>query len=1153
MTLKKVTSVLALALMFSLSAPPKPSAAVNSDDARSPNQSINLSIHSSLIAQAQPTFTLPDTLPQGSTVRIDGSSAMQVINQALQQNFQKRYPDATVNLDYQGSAQALQALADGKIDLAAIARPLADAEKSQGFTEVSVSRNKIAVIVDPSNPYRGNLTLTDYVKIFRGEITDWSQLGGEAGTIRLVDRPESSDTRQAFGRYLAFSDTGGLTTGASVTQVEDTTDAVIKGLGKDGVGYAIANQVEQRQDVEIVKMHNTLPDDGRYPFSQPLTYVYKGEASPAVAAFLAYATNADGQQVIDQAKEQEAAAAGSATGADSGATAGAATTATGTAAALPPPGAGDDVGAIAGGFPLGWLWLLPLALLGLLLWGWWKRRGVTEEAIAEPPSPPATPIPPLPPAPGQPVDESVDLAARTGSVIAADRVSIGNRPPVIAQEPLPSEQSSNQSQFNQSPSNQLPSNQLPSNQSSAPTAGFDAAAPDTGTAPTVNWGAVGAGAAALGAAALAGRGGSASEQSNVPDADTPADTNVPDTNVPDTNVGVGDEEAIANPVTNLNEANLTAANTTADTTETNITEIATTNPEATPWATSVSSSGDTSTDTSMPSSGTISSANLAMEQNPFSTEPSQPSTPTAPSDAPPSFPAAASLGLGAVAASQAVRPANQTPDQSTVEASRYDVGQTDLSAESLASVDADLPDLPEGYGTSRIVLMPQNPQWAYAYWDVPNDRKQEARQQGGDRLALRFYDVTDIEDLSRQNPHSLQEYECDELARDWYVPIPVSDRDYIAEIGYVTVDGRWLMLARSQPARIPPIYPSDWYEEKFLNVPWDQDLQGKRFVTLLSPTEKRNGSAVALYDMAQGAEAQRLAGSLYGSMQQAAGASESVSSFSMFASGAGMSGVGMSGVGMSGSGLMGYTTSGVGMSGVGMSGVGMSGIGMSGVGMSGVGMSGIGMYSESGVGMYTTSGMGLYTTSGMGLYTESGMGMYTTSGMGLYTESGMGMYTTSGMGLYTTSGMGLYTTSGMGMYTESGVGMYTTSGMGLYSESGVGLYSMSGVGYIGSSASAPPLRPRKFWLVADAELIVYGATEPDAVVTIAGRPVKLNPDGTFRFQMSFQDGLIDFPIMAVAADGEQNRAIHLKFERETPSRRTNTREEATLEWIEDQP
>jgi hypothetical protein len=106
--------------------------------------------------------------------------------------------------------------------------------------------------------------------------------------------------------------------------------------------------------------------------------------------------------------------------------------------------------------------------------------------------------------------------------------------------------------------------------------------------------------------------------------------------------------------------------------------------------------------------------------------------------------------------------------------------------------------------------------------------------------------------------------------------------------------------------------------------------------------------------------------------------------------------------------------------------------------------------------------------------------------------------------------------------------------------------TMSGVGF---SASAPPIRPRQFWLVADAELIVYGATEPDATVTIGGKPIKLNPDGTFRFQMSFQDGLIDYPIFAVAADGEQNRAIHMKFNRETPHRRTNTKEEAIPEWL----
>jgi hypothetical protein len=168
--------------------------------------------------------------------------------------------------------------------------------------------------------------------------------------------------------------------------------------------------------------------------------------------------------------------------------------------------------------------------------------------------------------------------------------------------------------------------------------------------------------------------------------------------------------------------------------------------------------------------------------------------------------------------------------------------------------------------------------------------------------------------------------------------------------------------------------------------------------------------------------------------------------------------------------------------------------------------------------------------------TASGVGM-TMSGAGM-SGAGMGV----GMGV-NMSGVGMSGVGMMGQYTMSGVGMSGVGMMGPYTMSGIG---MSGVGF---SASAPPIRPRQFWLIADAELIVYGATEPDATVTIGGRPIKLNPDGTFRFQMSFQDGLIDFPIMAVASDGEQNRSVHMKFTRETPERRTNTREEAVQEWL----
>ncbi|MBW4648204.1 MAG: DUF4912 domain-containing protein [Kastovskya adunca ATA6-11-RM4] len=360
--------------------------------------------------------------------------------------------------------------------------------------------------------------------------------------------------------------------------------------------------------------------------------------------------------------------------------------------------------------------------------------------------------------------------------------------------------------------------------------------------------------------------------------------------------------------------------------------------------------------------------------------------------------------------------------QPEVEAAKFDLGQEDRTGGTLASVDEGLPDLPSGYGDSRIVLMPRDPQWAYAYWDIPNDHKEDLRRQGGQQLALRIYDVTDI-NLDYQSPHSIQEYPCDELAREWYLPMPVSDRDYAVDIGYRCADGRWLILARSAPVRVPPVYPSDWIEDQFITVNWEEELRDQTFLELIPPSKKasadvktsetQTGTGVdaagnpiydAIFGMAKSAEAQRVAGSLYGSMQQVPVHEQAVSSY-VFPSGVGMWAVPT-----------------------------MSGLTMSGAGMSGAGFS-------------------------------------------------------------------------------------------------------------------TPMQPRQFWLVADAELIVYGATEPDATVTIGGRPIKLNPDGTFRFQMSFQDGLIDYPIKAVAVDGEQTRSIQMKFTRETPSQNTNTKEEAIPEWL----
>jgi hypothetical protein len=118
------------------------------------------------------------------------------------------------------------------------------------------------------------------------------------------------------------------------------------------------------------------------------------------------------------------------------------------------------------------------------------------------------------------------------------------------------------------------------------------------------------------------------------------------------------------------------------------------------------------------------------------------------------------------------------------------------------------------------------------------------------------------------------------------------------------------------------------------------------------------------------------------------------------------------------------------------------------------------------------------------------------------------------------------------------------SQQGLLNDSGVGVWA-SGRSESGSGL----MRQRSFWLVADAELIVYGATDPSASLFIGDQQVPLSADGTFRVHVPFRDGEQLYPIRAIAADGEQERSIRLEFERRTPEARVNSREDAVTEWF----
>ena len=879
------------------------------------------------LAQVTPTFSLPETVPAGTTLSIQSSPNLGFAANALKQEFEAAYDGTEVGVEVTSSDEAIAALVDGDVDLAAIGRPLTEAEQAQGLNTVDLERSKIAVIIGPDNPFSGSLTFAQFAAMFRGEITDWSEVGGEPGPIRFVDRPEDSDTRRSLSQYDVFN-TAPFEAGATAdTVADDDTAAVIQALNDDGISYAIAPHVIDQPGVVIVPMHQTLPDDPRYPYSQPRYFVYSGEASPAVAAFLGYLASPEGLEALTAAQVAEVGAVtAGVTGAGDPADTPAATPVPADPAAQTPtttPTNTDN----DGGFAWWWL-LLPLAALGGLAWLLGRSRpGAAPGADTTPVDPPI-PEHPVP----HPVDAPVDAVAPVDPPVV---------PPLVEDEPVEAAM----------PPAAEPLVVLPVVNPEPPVV-----APEL---PVVD-----------------------------PEPDEPVAAAMPPALEPLVVLPVVDPEP---PVVDPE-------------------------PEIIPE----------------PDIITVDEMALAPEPSEPVAPPPEPTLAAMPAAMP------AALGLAGLAGAAAASLAS-TEDQSAVEASKFNVvGRPTEGDLDLSTIDDGLPPLPGGYGESRIVLMPRDPQWAYAYWDTPHTHKEELRRQGGEHLALRLYDVTGIS-LDTQAPHSLQQVGCDEVAREWYMQIPVSDRDYQVEIGYLTGDGRWLVLARSNTVRIPPVYPSDWTDEHFLTVTWDENLRGKTIMTLANPSTAGADAGLheQLYVLAQGGEALRVDGSLFGSMQHVTGSmAPPVSSF-VFPSGAAAMGPGL-------------------------------------------------------------------TMSGVSGFTLSGFPGPTAAFPGL-----------------------------------------TMSGIGSLSMSGIAGLTMSGAGF---SASAPPVRPRKFWLVADAELIVYGATEPDATVTVGGTPIQLNEDGTFRFQISFQDGTIEYPIMAVAADGEQSRNIHMTFERQTPARRTNTKDEAQEEW-----
>lgn len=225
---------------------------------------------------AQATDIPPTPL---SLVRLSDTTRLGPYSKAFKQAYERRFPDRTVRLNETTQAQ--------EIDITGLGRSLTPEEISQGLQSFTVAREKIAIILGPNNDAPQNLRLDQVAKILRGEITDWSAVGGTPGPIRVIARPPGNDTQIALASYPILSAIASSPAPEQPLDASsDTTDAILNQLGSDGISYAPASEVITDPRARILLIDQASIDNALYPFSQPLNYVVGPPPNPATTEFI---------------------------------------------------------------------------------------------------------------------------------------------------------------------------------------------------------------------------------------------------------------------------------------------------------------------------------------------------------------------------------------------------------------------------------------------------------------------------------------------------------------------------------------------------------------------------------------------------------------------------------------------------------------------------------------------------------------------------------------------------------------------------------------------------------------------------------------------------------------------------------------------------
>jgi phosphate transport system substrate-binding protein len=239
------------------------------------------------------------------SLNVEGSDTMVNLANSWAEQFMTVNPNVNIAVKGGGSGNGIAALINGTADFADASREMKpeeiDQAKAKGVNpvETPVARDGIAVIVNPANGVKG-LTIDQLGKIYRGEITNWKDVGGANQEIVLLSRDSSSGTYEYFKEVVVGKDKNYAKAAKllpSTQAIVDETTGNEAAIGYIGVGY-------ETPDIKVLEIDGVAASvatvlDNTYPISRKL-YVYSnGDPTGVGKAYVDWILGADGQKVVE--------------------------------------------------------------------------------------------------------------------------------------------------------------------------------------------------------------------------------------------------------------------------------------------------------------------------------------------------------------------------------------------------------------------------------------------------------------------------------------------------------------------------------------------------------------------------------------------------------------------------------------------------------------------------------------------------------------------------------------------------------------------------------------------------------------------------------------------------------------------------------------